>query len=64
MRYADVAVDITAKALDRPFQYLIPPELEAEMENITDLTLDLFQRLFIKLLPSIRSLNKNLLLPT
>ena len=28
-----MAVDITAKALDRPFQYLIPPELEAEMEE-------------------------------
>ena len=28
-----MAVDITAKALDRPFQYLIPPELEAEVEE-------------------------------
>ncbi len=33
MRYADVAVDITAKALDRPFQYLVPEELEAEVEE-------------------------------
>jgi primosomal protein N' (replication factor Y) len=33
MRYADVAVDITAKALDRPFQYRIPEELEAEVEE-------------------------------
>ncbi len=28
-----MAVDITAKALDRPFQYLIPKELEAEVEE-------------------------------
>ena len=33
MRYADVAVDITAKALDRPFQYGIPAELENEVEE-------------------------------
>ena len=33
MRYADVVVDITAKALDRPFQYRIPPELEPEVEE-------------------------------
>lgn len=33
MRYADVAVDITAKALDRPFQYLVPDELESEVEE-------------------------------
>ena len=28
MTYADVIVDITAKALDRPFQYLVPEDLE------------------------------------
>lgn len=33
MRYADVAVDITAKALDRPFQYMVPEELESEIEE-------------------------------
>ncbi len=33
MKYADVAVDITAKALDRPFQYLVPEELEAGIEE-------------------------------
>ena len=33
MRYADVVVDITAKALDREFQYLIPDELESEVEE-------------------------------
>ncbi len=33
MKYADVTVDITAKALDRPFQYLVPEELEAEVEE-------------------------------
>ena len=33
MRYADVVVDITAKALDRPFQYRIPAELESEVEE-------------------------------
>ena len=33
MTYADVIVDITAKALDRPFQYLVPPELEKDIEE-------------------------------
>ena len=33
MTYADVIVDITAKALDRPFQYLVPEELEPEVEE-------------------------------
>ncbi len=33
MKYADVAVDITAKALDRPFQYSVPEELEPEIEE-------------------------------
>ncbi len=33
MKYADIVVDITAKALDRPFQYLIPEELEDEVEE-------------------------------
>ncbi len=28
-----MAVDITAKALDRPFQYLVPEELESEIEE-------------------------------
>ena len=35
MIYADVIVDITAKALDRPFQYLVPPALEADVEEGT-----------------------------
>ena len=35
MTYADVIVDITAKALDRPFQYLIPEHLENEVEEGT-----------------------------
>ena len=35
MRYADVAVDITAKALDRPFQYLIPQQMENQIEEGT-----------------------------
>ena len=33
MKYADVAVDITARALDKPFQYEIPRELEDEVEE-------------------------------
>lgn len=35
MVYADVIVDCTAKALDRPFQYLVPEELESEVEEGT-----------------------------
>ena len=35
MTYADVIVDITAKALDRPFQYLVPEDLEPEVEEGT-----------------------------
>ena len=35
MTYADVIVDITAKALDRPFQYLVPKNLEQEVEEGT-----------------------------
>ncbi len=35
MTYADVIVDITAKALDRPFQYLVPAELEQAVEEGT-----------------------------
>ena len=33
MLYADVIVDITAKALDRPFQYLVPEELAGQVEE-------------------------------
>ena len=30
MIFADIIVDISVKSLDRPFQYLVPPELEQE----------------------------------
>ncbi len=31
MTFADVIVDISARELDRPFQYIVPPELEEEI---------------------------------
>lgn len=33
MQYADIIVDITAHALDRPFQYHIPQELQGRLEE-------------------------------
>ena len=33
MTYADVIIDLTAKALDRTFQYRIPPEMEDSIEE-------------------------------
>ena len=33
MLYAEVIVDITAEALDRPFSYIIPEELEKDIAD-------------------------------
>ena len=32
MIFADVIIDISVKSLDRPFQYIVPPEMEEEIE--------------------------------
>ena len=34
MLYAEVIVDITSEALDRPFSYIIPEEMEKEMPEV------------------------------